>query len=151
MVVVTAVSAQTYQIETENDTFHIHSLAQTAHTLCFEQDGLRDTLTYAFAPDGTLWLQYGWETTAVYDSLLDPPDNRDAVGSGNVVAPMPGSIQRIAVAVGDMVAQGQPLLILEAMKMEHSIAAPFAGTVVQILVNEGQQMQPKQLMVVVQP
>lgn len=143
-----AVSATDYHIQTDTDTFHVHSLRQTANSLRFEQDGLRDTLVYAFAEDGALWVQWGEETAVFHDSLQQPPTRSDATGSGNILAPMPGSIRRLAVVVGEMVAAGQTLLILEAMKMEHAIPAPFAGTISQVLVQEGEQMRARQLMVV---
>jgi 3-methylcrotonyl-CoA carboxylase alpha subunit len=50
-------------------------------------------------------------------------------GHAALTAPMPGKILTLAVAVGDTVSANQPLLVLEAMKMEHTIAAPHAGTV----------------------
>ncbi|MCB9434632.1 MAG: acetyl-CoA carboxylase biotin carboxylase subunit [Ardenticatenaceae bacterium] len=150
MVIITAVSANDYQIQTDNDTFHFRSLHHTANSLRFEQDGLRDALVYAFAPDGELWVQWGEETAVFRDNLQQPPASSESAGSGNILAPMPGSIRRLAVAVGDTVAVGQTLLILEAMKMEHAIPAPFAGTISQILVQEGEQMQARQLMVVLE-
>lgn len=58
--------------------------------------------------------------------------------TGNVItSPMPGRIWKMLVSVGDQVAKGQDVLILEAMKMENNIASDYAGTVKQILVAEG--------------
>lgn len=58
--------------------------------------------------------------------------------TGKVVeAPMPGSIFKILVKPGDIVAKGQNVLILEAMKMENSIATDYAGKVKRILTKEG--------------
>lgn len=54
-----------------------------------------------------------------------------------VAAPMPGSIFRILVKAGDTVTKGQPVIVLEAMKMENSIASDYAGTVKRVLVKEG--------------
>ena len=51
------------------------------------------------------------------------------VAPGSLVAPMPGMVIRVAAALGDTVTAGQPLLVLEAMKMEHTIHAPRRGTV----------------------
>ena len=48
---------------------------------------------------------------------------------GHLTAPMPGSVVSVLVSIGDAVKKGQPLIIMEAMKMEHSIVAPFDGTV----------------------
>ncbi|HXJ33965.1 MAG TPA: biotin/lipoyl-containing protein [Candidatus Eisenbacteria bacterium] len=50
-------------------------------------------------------------------------------GSGSVVAPMPGKVVKVLVAVGDAVTAGQPLVVVEAMKMETTLAAEIDGTV----------------------
>ena len=57
-------------------------------------------------------------------------------------APMPGLVTKILVSVGDVVAKGAPLLILEAMKMEHQIVATHDGTVAVINCKEGEMVQP---------
>lgn len=57
-------------------------------------------------------------------------------------APMPGSVLRILVAAGDVVAKGAPLLILEAMKMEHQLTAPRDGTIAAVNCREGELVQP---------
>ena len=64
-------------------------------------------------------------------TVLDPLNqaNQQAVASGSVMAPMPGKIIALLATVGEQVAQGTPLLILEAMKMEHTVTAPTAGVV----------------------
>jgi 3-methylcrotonyl-CoA carboxylase alpha subunit len=59
-----------------------------------------------------------------------------------MAAPMPGSVLKILVAPGDQVTKGAPLLILEAMKMEHQITAPRDGTVASIHCKEGEMVQP---------
>jgi propionyl-CoA carboxylase alpha chain len=63
------------------------------------------------------------------------------VAPGSLVAPMPGTVIRIAVAAGDTVAKDQPLMWLEAMKMEHPIAAPVSGVVAGLPVSIGQQVE----------
>ena len=57
-------------------------------------------------------------------------------------APMPGAVLRILVNEGDVVAKGAPLLILEAMKMEHPIIAPRDGTIASVNCVEGELVQP---------
>ncbi|MEM8858296.1 MAG: acetyl-CoA carboxylase biotin carboxylase subunit [Chloroflexota bacterium] len=140
---------ETYHVQVDEDVLQIKCLEQSPNTLFFEQDGLRSTAVFAFEPDGDLWLQVDGKCHFFSDSLLNPPENADGEGSGRIVAPMPGAVMRLDVNVGDTVIKGQTLLILEAMKMEHAIPAPFDGTVEEILVVEGQQMQPKELMIVV--
>ncbi len=60
--------------------------------------------------------------------------------TGGLTAPMPGSVVEVRCTVGDSVVAGQVLVVLEAMKMEHHVGAPFAGTVTAVTVTEGQQV-----------
>ncbi|SDD06590.1 3-methylcrotonyl-CoA carboxylase alpha subunit [Sphingomonas sp. YR710] len=61
--------------------------------------------------------------------------------SGVILSPMPGRVIAVAVAAGDRVMKGQKLLTLEAMKMEHSLAAPFDGVVAELNAAPGAQVQ----------
>ncbi|GAS94286.1 acetyl-/propionyl-coenzyme A carboxylase subunit alpha [Mycolicibacterium canariasense] len=68
------------------------------------------------------------------------PDPDAAVAQGSLLAPMPGSVVRVGAAVGDTVTAGQPLIWLEAMKMEHTITSPQAGVLAELHVAAGQQV-----------
>jgi len=74
--------------------------------------------------------------------LVDPlaHADEDSRHQGHLTAPMSGAIVAVLVKPGDSVARGAPLLILEAMKMEHTIVAPTAGTVSAIHFREGDQV-----------
>src|SRR5699024_4756770 len=75
-------------------------------------------------------------------SLVEPPRYTDPsaeVAAGSLLAPMPGSVIRVAVSVGDAVTAGQPLLWMEAMKMEHTISAAIDGIVTELPVEVGTQ------------
>jgi 3-methylcrotonyl-CoA carboxylase alpha subunit len=76
-------------------------------------------------------------TFAVPDPLARADEA--AAGSGSLRAPMPGLVKLVRVGKGDAVIKGQPLLILEAMKMEHTIAAPHDGVIAEIA-TEGAQV-----------
>ena len=69
------------------------------------------------------------------------PEQDDAAASGALTAPMPGRIVQVMSRAGDAVKKGQPLLILEAMKMEHTITAPADGTVKAIHFSPGEQVR----------
>ncbi len=58
-------------------------------------------------------------------------------GAASLVAPMPGTVVKVMVGEGDEVEEGQPLLVLEAMKMEQTVAAPYSGTVTSLPFAEG--------------
>ncbi|OBF49911.1 acetyl/propionyl-CoA carboxylase subuit alpha [Mycobacterium sp. 852002-53434_SCH5985345] len=69
------------------------------------------------------------------------PEPGSTVEKGSLVAPMPGNVIRLAAAVGDTVTAGQPLIWLEAMKMEHTITAPSDGVLAELNVGTGQQVE----------
>jgi propionyl-CoA carboxylase alpha chain len=76
------------------------------------------------------------------------PDHSHDHAAGSLVAPMPGSVVRVLVDVGATVESGQPLVVLEAMKMEHTVAAPGDGTVGEVRVAAGQQVEAGAVLVV---
>ena len=69
-----------------------------------------------------------------------------AVGDGTILSPMPGKIIAVEVAAGDSVTKGQKLLTLEAMKMEHTLTAPFDGVVAELNAIPGAQVQVEALL-----
>ena len=73
----------------------------------------------------------------------------DALPSGSLTAPMPGAVLRVMTEVGATVEVGQPLLVLEAMKMEHEIVAPAAGLVAELPVAQGTQVQAGAVLAVI--
>ncbi|HEX5644381.1 MAG TPA: acetyl/propionyl/methylcrotonyl-CoA carboxylase subunit alpha [Erythrobacter sp.] len=70
---------------------------------------------------------------------------------GDIIAPMPGKVIAVDVSEGDAVTAGQRLMVLEAMKMEHALTAPFDGTVTGLAVSAGAQVQVEALLCVVEP
>jgi propionyl-CoA carboxylase alpha chain len=71
------------------------------------------------------------------------------VAPGSLVAPMPGTVARVAVTAGERVVAGQPVLWLEAMKMQHQINAPVAGVITEVPVTAGQQIDVGAVLAVV--
>jgi biotin carboxyl carrier protein len=84
------------------------------------------------------WLRShtGLHNLEVHD--LDATVGRPASGDGRVKAPIPGLITRVLIAAGDRVEVGQPILVLEAMKMENGIRAPRTGIVSRLAIVLGQ-------------
>ena len=74
----------------------------------------------------------------------------DAAGAsahdGDILAPMPGKVIAVDVTEGQHVEAGQRLMVLEAMKMEHALTAPFAGTVAELAAHVGSQVQVEALL-----
>src|SRR5262249_40088463 len=79
--------------------------------------------------------------------------SRSGVGpqDGGMEAPMPGVITKVMVVVGDEVTKGQPLVALEAMKMEHLIRAPREGRVKKVAASPGQMVQAGVALVELEP
>ena len=77
-------------------------------------------------------------------------DPAERVASGSLLAPMPGTVVRLAVEAGRAVAAGDPVLVLEAMKMQHTITAPHDGTVTDLPVVVGAQVAAGAVLAVVQ-
>jgi propionyl-CoA carboxylase alpha chain len=78
------------------------------------------------------------------------PDPSAQAAAGSLLAPMPGAVVRIDVSEGDVVEAGQPLLVLEAMKMEHEIVAPSDGTVSALPVGVGDQVDAGALLAAIE-
>ena len=80
--------------------------------------------------------------TSIAARLIDPLSHTAAseAEGGRLTAPMPGKIVALLVAAGSKVTRGQPLVVMEAMKMEHTIAAPASGTVKELLYAVGDQV-----------
>ena len=81
--------------------------------------------------------------------VLEEPrgSGHSAASDGAILSPMPGRIIAVEVAVGDRVIKGQKLVTLEAMKMEHSLTAPFEGVVAVLNAETGAQVQVEALLV----
>ena len=78
------------------------------------------------------------------------PDPNALAHAGSLLAPMPGAVVRVMAAVGARVGAGQPLVVLEAMKMEHTVAAPIDGVLTAVHVQPGDQVERGQALAVVE-
>ena len=107
--------------------------------------GVRRTVWFAATGRGELSLQSGGRAARVVNQLAFTAADQQAAGSGTVQAPMHGNLLELAVAVGDSVAEGQLLAVMEAMKMEHRLQAEVAGTVHAVHVAAGQQLAAGEL------
>ncbi len=110
-----------------------------ASEIAFRYEGLNSAAT--FLRDGDrLYMLYNGATVAAHDLTLARPEPADtAGGDGKLRAAMNGRVVAVFVQPGEQVSRGQPLVTLEAMKMEHVHAAPVAGVVSAVHVSEGEQ------------
>lgn len=93
----------------------------------------------AMAPSAKTEAQASEKATTMVESKAS---DTKVVGGGEVIkAPLPGTISGVKVSVGDSVKRGQPLVIIEAMKMENDISAPKDGKITGVYVAKGQSVE----------
>jgi acetyl-CoA/propionyl-CoA carboxylase biotin carboxyl carrier protein len=129
-------------------------LAARAHRdgerLRVSMDG--STLDYAVVHSGgSVWLAADGQVASFREHERLTSAAGPGAGDGVVTAPMPGTVTVVTAKVGDAVAAGTPLLVVEAMKMEHVLTAPIAGTVSEIGVAAGQTVALDERVAVVMP
>ena len=121
------------------------SASATAVTL--EVDGVRTTYDVSVSGDAVdVDSPRGHVLLTRVPRFVDPAD---AVASGSLLAPMPGTVVSVAVEKDAQVAAGDVVLVLEAMKMQHTVTAPTAGTVTEIDVQPGAQVAAGEVLAVV--
>ncbi|MFC8147583.1 biotin carboxylase N-terminal domain-containing protein [Streptomyces paradoxus] len=111
-------------------------------------DGVRHTFHRAadwLGRDGDAW------HVRDHDPVAASLTRAAHAGADSLTAPMPGTVTVVKVAVGDEVSAGQSLLVVEAMKMEHVIAAPHAGKVTELDVAPGSTVAMDQVLAVIAP
>jgi acetyl-CoA/propionyl-CoA carboxylase biotin carboxyl carrier protein len=111
------------------------------------------TRSYAVALAGdTLWLGRDGHAWAVREQApLDAAAKAAAGSGGPVISPMPGTVTAVEVAEGQAVTAGQRLVVVEAMKMEHVLAAPVDGTVRDLRAKPGATVAKDAVLLVVEP
>ncbi|MYT22020.1 ATP-grasp domain-containing protein [Streptomyces sp. SID7760] len=127
-------------------------VSRTPDHLTVELDGITHRFSYAASPEG-VWLGRDGDSWHVqdHDPVVAALTGAGHAGADTLAAPMPGTVTVVKVAVGDKVAAGQSLLVVEAMKMEHVISAPHSGTVTELDVSPGTTVAMDQVLAVVTP
>ncbi len=110
-------------------------------------EGERYPLFMAKSSKGVVHVRYSGRDFAIKRlDVAEPDDNclenisMNQSSSGDIISPMPGKVLSVLVEVGDEVKKGDLLMVIEAMKMENNILAPYAGTVDKLLVNTGEKV-----------
>ncbi len=111
--------------------------------------GLRRRYRVRLAPHWAFVNGPEGQSTFALHSEDDSSDRTEAAGECR--APLPGAITKVLVSTGDTVSEGDGLVVLEAMKMEHTLRAGGSGTVAQVLCQPGQQVDVGDVLVVVEP
>ena len=109
------------------------------------------TVRFAYAADGPVtWLGRDSAVWAIGEAPAAALRGaRAGSAEGTVRSPMPGTILAVHVALGDAVGAGQPVLVVEAMKMEHTVTAPVGGVVSELTAKAGQQVRMDEALAVI--
>ena len=111
-------------------------------------DGVRRLVTVARAADVRYAASAVGATTLVEQPRF--PETQQQATAGSLLAPMPGTVVRVEAQLGDSVHAGQVLVVLEAMKMEHSVRTPHEGTLARLNVSAGQSVDMGTVLAVVE-
>jgi biotin carboxyl carrier protein len=126
----------------------------TEHEWIAYVDGRQERLFVARTREGTTFVQRGGRTyvlTQVEESHGGAGAGADGEADGRLIAVMPGKVIKILVEQGQKVAKGDPVLILESMKMETTQEAPFAAEVAEINAAAGEQVDAGHVIVRLEP
>lgn len=141
---------KSFLLNVQDDELTVTLQAFEQNALRYSEQGVAKTLSFAFHQNG-VYLNTYEGCVFVEDMTHAPAISADAAGSGLIKASMDGGIIDVLVESGQVVKKGQTLVVLEAMKMEHSMKADSDGTVKSILVAKGDQVKGRQLLVEVEP
>ena len=144
------VSGNTYALSRDDRTHTIEVISMTDDTVTFTHEGRRLSTPYAF-DDNNVFLSVHQQIAHLRDDTYAPPEEVIPGGDGILKAPMVGQVVELHVAVGDTVAAGSVLVVLEAMKMVNALVAPFAGTVESLPIAKGDRVDPGQVVLELAP
>lgn len=134
--------------ESEPIVTHLRHVSFDGPRVTFEDDEGHRRSVRVLEEDGTHHASVAGRSLVLVETPRFPERTAESAADG-AFAPMPGTIVKVLVAEGDTVKSGQPLVIMEAMKMEHSIGAPHDGIVGEVRVREGEQVSEGHVVVVV--
>ena len=127
------------RLNTDRGTALLSDFSRTGHQLSVSVDGQALTASVVSSGDSFQIFHGGQHWSLDWSNPIAHAGEQE-VGSGRLTAPMPGKIVALLVDAGAQVDKGTPLLIMEAMKMEHTINAPSQGTVTELLYAVGDQV-----------
>ena len=136
-------------IDQTNFALRIHESSNEGR-MTLSIDGQRMTL-FANHQTNALFLQQGTQTSFYQDITYDRIQLEDVAKADQVTSPMSGKVLKILTAQGNASSNGETLIIVEAMKLEHQLTSPRDGVVSTIHVAEGDQVGPDQLLLELEP
>tara|TARA_Y100000739_G_scaffold29749_1_gene22784 strand:+ start:4055 stop:4555 length:501 start_codon:yes stop_codon:yes gene_type:complete len=110
---------------------------QQSGRIIVELDGVR-SFAHVSRCDDEWWIHFQGRIYVI--NMYEPGSQDSSISEGSLSAPMPGTILDVMVKKGQRVREGQTLLVMEAMKMEHRIQAPRAGEVTSVYFQKGDRV-----------
>ena len=145
-----AVRTNVYLVALGKDMVELSVEERSEGAIRFTAMGLQQTAQFALH-EGVLHLDLNGLTVVVRETALESSGSARRDGSSRLLAPMNGAIIGVHAKPGDSVTEGQRIVVLEAMKMQHEICAERAGTIDKVLVKPGDQVATRQLLVELMP
>jgi biotin carboxyl carrier protein len=132
-----------YKVRIEDQSYDVEIEDLHVRPVIARVDGER----FEVYPENGTKMEAYEETESVTLIQSPQPPTREIAGTGELTAPLPGTVVDVFVKAGDEVELGKVVLIIEAMKMKNSIRSTRAGRVAEILVSTGQTVAHKQALV----
>jgi biotin carboxyl carrier protein len=130
-------AGEAVQIAIADRFYEVNAIYMRKGEVAFNVDGVAHT-AYVASHGSVQYIAIDGEEFELKKPAARRARRKSQHGEDSLSASMPGQVTKVLVSAGDSVQRGQPLLVLEAMKMEIKIAAPHDGRVVQVLVRPGE-------------
>ena len=139
-------TGKSYRVTAGHKTVDVEILGTQDGRLNLLIDGERVT-AYISSDNAKRWITINGRTTLLTKSTGTKRSGGKSDHSGELTAPMPGQVRAVNVSEGEVVAKGQTLMVLEAMKMEIRIQASADGKVKKLFVKQGQSVEREQRLI----
>ncbi|MEM1111227.1 MAG: acetyl/propionyl/methylcrotonyl-CoA carboxylase subunit alpha [Pseudomonadota bacterium] len=147
---VKALGAHRYAVGSDGSTEPYQIIKDDGEALRFQRGDVRASCFYAFGDSGEVNVQLDGTAAVFRNELANVEASAEGFSDGGVHAPMHGSVVDVLVEVGQSVAAGETLAVIEAMKMEHVLVATIDGVVTQLNARAGAQIAAGDLLILVE-
>ena len=145
-----SVSGTRVQVHIGSQQHSLELLAEETGRIRVLIDGLVENIGL-LRSENLIWLDQAGQSWCFENSTHAPPANAAGAGSGRLAAPMDGAVLEVRCEPGQTVSRGETLLLLEAMKIEHSLKADTDGVVESVNARAGDQVKGKQILLTITP
>jgi geranyl-CoA carboxylase alpha subunit len=141
-------SSPCYTVSSADDAIRLEVVKLDSTKLTFLHNNVLESVAFVFN-EQTLFIDAEFGNTCFENITHAPVSAKEKTGNGRIKAPMDGAIVDVMISVGQSISKGENLVVLEAMKMEHTIKADIDGMIASIQTSDGEQVKNKQLLVTI--